>query len=313
VKSAFKVLKNNEGQRLDVFLSSKIPDTSRSFVQKQIKDGCVMVHNKLVSKSKYLVKEGDNIEVDVKEKEEKVIDIRPVKMPIDIVFQNKYLLVVNKRHGICVHPAVGNWENTLINGLLYKFRELVNIGSGNKLGLIHRIDKETSGLVLVALSNKALWFFSRQFEEREVKKSYLAVVRGDIGKVFKSRKKLVVSNYLGRNKKNRKKITIVEKEKGRIATTYIYNIKTVHNKELGSISLVKAMPKTGRTHQIRVHLQHLGFPIVGDTVYGRSTKYKRMMLHAYKLTIRMLSGKKRTFRAEIPQEFHELFDINTNS
>ncbi|MFC1780197.1 RluA family pseudouridine synthase [Patescibacteria group bacterium] len=311
MKSTFKVIKSNEGQRLDIFLSSVITDSSRSYLQKQIKNGSILLNDQKVLKSNHPVREGDIIKVEIKEKSEKEIVVKPIEMPIDIVFQNKDLVVVNKKHGICVHPAVGNWENTLINGLLYKYKELAKVGSGNKLGLIHRIDKETSGLVLVALSNKALWFFSRQFEEREVEKSYLAVVKGDINKAFKGRRKLQVSNYLGRNRRNRKKITVVEKEKGRIATTNVYHIRTVRDMKLGSVSLVKAMPKTGRTHQIRVHLSNLGFPIIGDEIYGKGVKYKRMMLHAYKLTVKMISGKSRTFQAVIPQEFHKLFDIDT--
>lgn len=282
-------------------------DESRSFIQKLIRAGHVGVNEKIVKKGSFRLKEKSKIKVDVKKHTGVETNIKAVSIPLDILYQDKDLIVVNKESGICVHPSKGNWDNTLINGLLFKFKSLSKVGTPNKFGLIHRIDKDTSGLVLIALNNKALWYFSRQFEEREVKKEYIAVVTGDAGKIF-GKESFGVSNYIGRHPIKRKKLAVVKKERGRLATTYFNFLSVMEATNQKKISLVLAKPVTGRTHQIRVHLAHLSLPILGDAVYG-NMKYKRLMLHAYKIKLKMLDGNERTFVAPVPRVFCELFNI----
>lgn len=308
MKFSFVVSGSNIGQRLDFFLSSRLKDFSRSLIQKSVRRGDVKVGNLVVVKNSHLVKKRDKVEICIEEYKDEAKEVVPTPMPIDIIYQDKDVLVVNKDIGVPVHPAKGNWENTLINGLVYKFKRIKKVGKSYKLGLIHRIDKETSGLVLIALNNKSLWYFSRQFEQREVEKYYLAVVRGNVKRLFKMKKRLMISNYIGRHPKYRKRMAVVNKEKGKVATTNFYFLNNNLHKNLGEISMVLAELITGRTHQIRLHLSHIGFPVIGDKIYGNK-KYKRMMLHAFKIKIRMLNRKVKAFEAPIPSQFYKLFNI----
>lgn len=304
----FEVQEDEDGQRLDRMIVSHLANKSRSFIQKCIKKGLVKVNGKLVTKRSFRVSKTEEIEVEVKKDSKQGNYIRPSPMPIDIVYRDKDLLVVNKRAGVPVHPAKGNRDKTLINGLLYKFKELVKVGTPVKFGLVHRIDKDTSGVILVALNSHALWYFSRQFEEREVGKYYVAVVSGEIKKIFRQREKFACSNYIGRHPKDRKKMAVVAKEKGKLATTNFYYLESSLYEKLGRLSLVIAEPKTGRTHQVRVHLSHLGYPIIGDGIYGKK-KFSRMLLHAYMIKCKMLDGNIKVFKAPIGDEFSDLFDI----
>lgn len=304
---SFQVKKGTSGQRLDVFLSSQMKDLSRNFIQARIKEGRVSINRKVIFKCSHVLKRGDTININIKEDKTKPYKFRPRNIPIDIVYQDKELLVVDKKAGVPIHPGSGNWNNSLMNGLVYKFRKLSKVGKPPRFGLIHRLDKDTSGVVMVALSEKALWYFSRQFEQREVDKFYLAVVRGNIASLFKKKKMLVISNYLSRHPKDRKKMSIASSRSGKLATTNFYFIERQPFYKTEEISLVLAKPKTGRTHQIRVHLASLGFPIMGDKLYGKS-KFSRMLLHAYKIRCKMYDGKVKEFKSQIPQEFRELFE-----
>jgi 23S rRNA pseudouridine1911/1915/1917 synthase len=308
MKHSFQVQEKSSGQRLDLFLHSRIRDRSRSNISKYVKSGGVRINKETVKKVSYNVKAGDKIVVEIEELPKVERKFSSYRMSIDIVYQDANLVVVNKPAGITVHPGVGNWDKTLIHGLAYQFRRLDKVGQPPKFGLIHRIDKDTSGLIMVALSDKALWYFSRQFEKREVYKLYIAVVKGDISGLFMGEKKLIVSNYIARHPKARKKMAIVEKERGKLATTAFFYLDFTKHKTLGKISLILASPKTGRTHQIRVQLAHLGYPILGDKVYGK-LKYRRMLLHAYKIRCKMLDQKVKEFEAGIPEDFGELFDV----
>lgn len=302
----FNVKKESSGKRLDVFLSANFDKISRSHIQSIIESGEVSINSRVVMKKNTIVKEGDAISVNYDRKKKSEVDLKPCQMDIDILYESERFLVVNKKEGITVHPGCGHSNDTLINGLLYKYKDFGDVGKPRRLGLVHRIDKDTSGIVLVALDNYALWFFSRQFEKRNVEKVYIAIVRGDIRDVLKEDKPFCLSNYLGRNRNNRKKMAVVDKSLGKLATTYFYFLGYRKNSSLGEISIVAAKPKTGRTHQIRVHLKSLGFPIIGDKVYG-SCSFKRMLLHAISLRIKMLNGRYKSFRTSVPSAFDKFF------
>ncbi|MBU0975929.1 MAG: RluA family pseudouridine synthase [Patescibacteria group bacterium] len=301
-----KIDKTNEGKRLDVFLTEKIEDKTRSQIQRLIRSGDVLIGGDKVTKCGIHLKKGELINVSQMPPEQ-TKRILPKKMNIQILYKGFGLLVVNKLQGVSVHPGSGDAEDTLLNGLIYKYKELLNVGSELRFGLINRIDKDTSGIVLVALNTRALWYYSRQFEEREVKKYYLTVVSGDIGHLFGQRQNIVITSYIGRNSKNRKKMTEVNKLRGRLATTECSFLGSFINDRLGKYSIVLARPITGRTHQIRVHLNGKGFPIVGDKKYG-GVVYERMMLHSLAIKLKMTNNAVKCFRTEIPGSFLQLFD-----
>lgn len=310
---SIRVKKDEARQRLDVFLALLISNKSRSHIQKCIKNGEVKVNDSVVTKAGYLIQTGEVIQVEFEEEPTRTIKIKPKKMPIDVIYKDVNLAVVNKKAGIPVHPGAGNWNNTLINGLIYKFRELSKVGKPSKFGLIHRIDKDTSGLVMIALDDEALWYYSRLFEKREVIKLYLALVSGDICKSVRNKKRFTITNYIARHPRNRKEMAVVDKDKGRLATTVFYPLDAIKYDKLGVISVLLVQPKTGRTHQIRVHLKHLSHPILGDSIYGKDKfvdkkSISRMFLHAYFLRCRMLDGKTGEFRAPIPDEFTSFFE-----
>jgi len=196
------------------------------------------------------------------------------------------LIVVDKPVGMVVHPATGNPSGTLVNALLFKYKNLKEVGERIRSGLINRIDKDTSGIVFVGKTNRGLWFYSRQFANRYVKKEYIAVVKGDFSKIVDKRNSYKLSTYMDRNPVKRKKFAVVKEGKGRIAIT---GFKFLGLSKDGNFSLVKAFPETGRTHQIRVHLTYLGYPIVGDVIYG-GLGYDRLLLHSHKAKLNLLSG-----------------------
>lgn len=284
----YEVTKEDVGQRLDLYLTFKSGKLSRSMVKKQIEKNNIYVNGEVEFRPNYKVSLGDKIEARYEDQKIPFDKIVPQNIPLKIIYEDDDLLAIDKPAGMVVHPATSNWDNTLLNAVAYKYKEMENVGDKTRAGLIHRLDKDTSGVVLVGKTNKALWYYTKLFSQREVKKTYIALVRGD----FASKLGIVqeVENYLGRNERNRKKFTKVPPSKGRLAKTTIKFVKLVKKPE-GIFSLVEAYPETGRTHQIRVHLSSLGFPIMGDIVYGKGNDYKRLMLHAWKLELKLMSGK----------------------
>ncbi len=247
----------------------------------------------------YKVHEGDKIELHA-EPVAPPREIVPEDLPLDILYEDEDLLVINKPTGLTVHPATGNWTGTLMNAVHFHFNKAREVGDKYRSGLIHRLDKDTSGIVLIGKTNLGLWHYSKLFAERKVDKTYLAVVTGNINRVMNNGR-ITVTNYLGRNPGNRKKIAVMNEQKGRLAVS---EIKLVKIKEIDNqwYSVVEVKPKTGRTHQIRVHLTSLGFPVLGDTIYGK-TPYSRLMLHAWKLNLLSPQGKELHFEAKLPEEF----------
>jgi len=294
----------DQKERLDVFIKRYLPLKSRSSIQKLINRGYVFINNKLISKNGHFVEDKDVIKLTQINIERKIREYKPVKMNFEVLYQDKDTLVINKPVGISVHKGSGKEQKTVLDGLLYKFRKLKEIGEEKRFGLVHRLDKDTSGVLLVALSDHALWYYSRQFENREVEKIYLAVVFGDIEKKFKS-DNFEISGLITRNIRDRKKM-MMSKDKGKHSVSEFFVIKKLKHKKLGTITLLKVILKTGRTHQIRVHLSSNGFPVIGDTIYG-GKDFSRLLLHAYSVKFKLINGEETRIYSDIPEEITNLF------
>ena len=239
--------------RLDVYLTHQIENATRNKVQQGIAGGSVLVNGKIV-KSSYPVSPSDVIEITLPRPPRS--DAQPENIPLNIVYEDEHLLVVNKRAGMVTHPAYSNYTGTLVNALLYHSNRLSTVNTGLRPGIVHRLDKDTSGLLVVAKTNQAHSFLSRQFAKHTIEREYWAIVWG----LFKERSGLIEAN-LGRSKKDRKKVSVTSH--GKPAATEFAVIK-----RLDFLSLVKLKLRTGRTHQIRVHLSHIGHPVFGDPTYG---------------------------------------------
>ena len=272
------------GERIDSFLAKRL-DLTRTRVQELIKSEQVKVNNKKI-KSSYKIEENDEIEVIIPEIE----DIK-----IDIVFEDKDIAIINKQAGLVVHPAQGHYSGTLVNAILYHIKDLSGINGEIRPGIVHRLDKDTSGLIIIAKNDKAHLELTNMFQNKEIKKTYLAIVKGKLNK-----KKGRIVTQIGRDRNDRKKMTVLDSlTQGKNAIT---NFRVIDQNE--RFSLVKVDIETGRTHQIRVHMKYMGYPILGDAVYGRVDSEKRQMLHAYKLEfLHPITKEKMEIIAELPDDF----------
>jgi 23S rRNA pseudouridine1911/1915/1917 synthase len=285
-------------QRLDKYLVACLPDFSRSRLQSLIKDGRVSVNGVTAHKSGQMI---DAISIVLVSPPEPVSTVLvPEHIPLDIVFENEDLIVVNKPAGMVVHPAAGHISGTLIHAALAHAPQMEGIGGQGRPGVVHRLDKDTSGLILLAKNDKTHRWLVNQFKDRKVEKIYLALVDGrppsPIGRV---------DAPIGRSPAHRQKMAVVPPSRGRQAITEYHTLET-----LPEHTLLEVHPITGRTHQIRVHMAFLGCPVAGDTIYGRrqsSLPVKRFFLHAARLTIR-LPGEQvpRRFEAPLPLELGEV-------
>ena len=263
------------GERIDSFLSGKTEFT-RTRIQQLIKDKNITVNGK-PTKSSYKIEENDEIAIEVPEVE--TTEIKPENIKIDIVYEDSDIAVINKQAGLVVHPAHGHYSGTLVNAILYHIKDLSGINGEIRPGIVHRLDKDTSGLIVIAKNDKVHTALTEMFQEKKIRKTYLAILKG---KLNKSEGKIVTQ--IGRDKNDRKKMTVIDDiTKGKNAIT---NYRVISQNNL--FTLVKVNIETGRTHQIRVHMRHLGYPILGDSVYGRKDNEKRQMLHAYKLEFYIL-------------------------
>ncbi|MBE6049848.1 MAG: RluA family pseudouridine synthase [Clostridium sp.] len=296
-ETIFNIDENFEGQRIDKYLSSAFEGQSRSYLQGLIEKGNVLVNNKII-KSNYKLKNFDEIVVTLPEPLELKVEAEDI--PLDIVYEDKDVIVVNKPQGMVVHPAPGNYSGTLVNALLHYCTDLSSINGVIRPGIVHRIDKDTTGILVVAKNDKAHNFLSDQLRDHSMKREYFALVEGRIKEDTG-----VIDKPLGRNKKDRLKIGIVPD--GRRAVTH-YEVLERFN----STTLIKCVLETGRTHQIRVHMASIGHPLVGDPLYGfKKQKYKLegQMLHAKTLGFIHPSTKKyMEFTSELPKYFKELLD-----
>ncbi len=291
-------IKINEEQnleRIDKVLSN-ILDYSRSKVQAMIKDSAILVNNDIV-KANYKVKTNDLVTIE--EMVEREIELEPEDIDIDIIYEDDYLLVVNKDYQLVVHPGAGNISGTLVNALLYHIKDFKAIKGEIRPGIVHRIDKETSGLLVVAKTDSALADLSEQMKNKTVTRKYIGLVEGviphNLGKI---------NAPIGRDPKNRQKMAVTEKGKPSITN---FKVITRYPKH----TLIECLLETGRTHQIRVHLDYIGHPLVGDPKYGRrktETKYGQF-LHAKTLGFIHPNTKKYIeFDSELPQYFKEYLE-----
>ena len=272
---------NGRQIRLDLFLTMKFPGKTRSFIKKQILSGAVEINGSVVKKSAYPIKEGSIITF----KEPEIIKsgIEVFDYALEIIYEDDYFAAVNKPAGIPAHPGKGNYDNTLVNILIGKISDLSGIGGVERPGIVHRLDKDTSGIMLIAKNDFSHNALASSFKNREIKKTYFAVTYGII-----PQKSGCIEGFIKRDSKSRVKMEMAQKEGGKHCVTRFENVKSIR----GAATLLKVMPETGRTHQIRVSLFEKGYPIVGDKLYKRKDiegRYKslnfvkRQMLHAYML------------------------------
>ena len=282
-------------RRLDLVVTEKLGRLSRSRVRDLIETGHIKLKGQLARPSQ-IVRAGDLITVS--EPEPVPAALTPAPIPLQFLFEDEYLAVINKPAGLAVHPGAGQPDGTLVNALLYHCRNLSGVGGELRPGVVHRLDKETSGCLVVAKTDRVHQRLSRQFADRQVEKFYLAICAG----IFRQ-KSGEIHEPIGRHPIHRQKMAV--QAKGRQALTRFKVIKAFDGNTAVLCRLL-----TGRTHQIRVHLQHLGHPILGDKVYGRRTSGDRLMLHSWRLAFTHPETEKWVeFTAEIPQEFGQL-DIN---
>jgi 23S rRNA pseudouridine1911/1915/1917 synthase len=294
----FIVEEDSKNVRLDLYLSNKLDNKSRSYIQNLIEEGNVFV-NKAVKKSSYKLLVEDNVEVTIPNPV--ALNINPENIPLDILYEDSDVIVVNKPQGMVVHPAAGVHEGTLVNALISHCKDLSGINGVTRPGIVHRIDKDTSGVIVIAKNDYSHNKLAQQFKEHSMKRMYLALVEGivkqDAGTVDAS---------LARHPKERIKIAVVKD--GRRAVTHYNVVERYKNNTLIECSL-----ETGRTHQIRVHMAHINHPVVGDPVYGykkQRFKLDGQMLHAKLLGfIHPTSGEYMEFESKIPNYFENVLSI----
>ena len=280
-----------KGVRIDKFVAERIDRLSRSAVEKLIKKGLVLVDGVIVKPS-YRLKGGEHISVTILPPPP--LEPSPSPIPLDVIYEDEWLIAINKPAGLVVHPACGHRDDTLVNALLARWPELRGVGEKWRLGIVHRLDKGTSGLIVVAKDERTQRDLQRQFKERKVRKVYLALVKGVVqpseGKI---------EAPIARHPRHRKKMAVIAG--GREAITEYKVLEYFPN-----YTYLEAYPRTGRTHQIRVHFSHVGHPVVGDRVYGRSSGslgLERPFLHAYILGFHHpFTGRYMELKAPLPEE-----------
>lgn len=283
------------GTRADVFLAAKL-GVSRSNMQKLLEDGRVKRGEKII-KANYKVRAGEMFVVDIPEPEP--IEAVPENIPLDIIYEDDDVAVLNKARGMVVHPAPGNYTGTLVNALLYHCSNLSGINSAIRPGIVHRLDKDTSGIMIVAKNDAAHISLSQQIQSKTAVRTYLAVVRGNI-----KTDSGTIETQIARDKTDRKKMAVV-KEGGRDAIT---DYKVLER--FGKYTLVRCKLRTGRTHQIRVHMEYLGYPLVGDPKYSpMKTPFgiKGQALHSHTLEFtHPRTGERMKFEAPLPEDMHKI-------
>jgi 23S rRNA pseudouridine1911/1915/1917 synthase len=313
----FEVEKNHDLIRIDKFLLLRISNNNRTKIQKSILAGNVFCNNTLV-KSNYKVKPNDKISIRF-EYEPYSKEIIPENIPLDVVFEDNDIIIINKPSNMVVHPSYGHYSGTLIHALLHRFKDIKVNNDNQRPGLVHRLDKNTTGLIVIARNEDALTYLSAQFASRTIKRTYVALVWGDV-----KEEKGTITGNIGRNKKNRKIMTVFQDEnEGKHAVTHYEVLERFRY-----VTLVKCHLETGRTHQIRVHMKHIGHPLFNDNEYGgdkilRGTtfsKYKqfvqncfqilpRQALHATNLSLRHPKNDELvSFQVDLPADLHNVVD-----
>ena len=289
--------------RLDKFLASRV-DASRSRVQKAIKDGKILVNQKVISETDFPIKLGDQVELPEFESDE----LKPSDIKLQVVFENSDLAVIDKPAGMVAHPGAGNTEDTLANALLSHFPGIEKVGEPHRPGIVHRLDEDTSGLIVIAKTAAAYAYLKKMFVDRAVEKEYLALVHGIPSKLHE-----VINLPL-------EKVPLKQKMKVGSGKEAITEYSVVASDPSGQFSLLRVKLHTGRTHQIRAHLAHIGLPIVGDKVYGKKdNKLKdrpasaeasagRQFLHAHRLKFQLMNGTWIDLESELPKDLQEVLD-----
>ena len=292
----------NEKIRLDAYISKEIEDLSRSMIQKLLEEDKINVNGK-IEKPSYKVQEGDIIEVSIEKPKEVKIEAQDI--PLDIIYEDNDILVVNKQKGLVVHPANGNPDGTLVNAIMAHCKDsLSGIGGELRPGIVHRLDKDTSGLLIIAKNDKAHIQVSEQIKNREVKKTYIALVRGTIAE-----DEATINMPIGRSTKDRKKMAVTKNGKDAVTHFRVLNRYTTNK---GSYTLLEIKIDTGRTHQIRVHMAEIGHPVIGDSVYSNGKNefgVEGQCLHAKRLEfVHPITGKEMKLEAPLPEYFKKMVE-----
>lgn len=290
------VNENDKGKRLDIYIAENFNELSRTMIKKLIESNNILVNDKS-EKVSYKVQANDNISIDVPEAKE--TKLKAQEIPLDIIYEDNDIIVVNKPKGMVVHPANGNPDGTLVNAILAICKNsLSGIGGELRPGIVHRLDKDTSGLIIVVKNDKAHINMSEQIKERNVKKTYIALVRGNVPE-----EEATINMPIGRSTKDRKKMAVTKN--GKQAITHFKVLK-----RYSKYTLLEIKIETGRTHQIRVHMAEIGYPVVGDAVYSNGKNefgIEGQMLHAYKLEfMHPITNKHMELTAPLPQYFEEI-------
>jgi 23S rRNA pseudouridine1911/1915/1917 synthase len=291
---------HNDPGRLDVYLTQCLPEFSRSRIQKLIKDGHVKINKEVQKKTGAVLVRNSKVEINIPEKEKGVL--LSEKIPLDIIYENDDLVVINKPAGMVVHPAPGHSTGTLVNAILGYIPEIEGIGGEERPGIVHRLDKDTSGIIIIAKNDHAHRWLQDQFKSRKVEKKYIALVDGKPptpnGKI---------DAPIGRSSSHRKLMAVVPDSRGRESVSEYFTLEN-----FAAHTLLEIHPLTGRTHQIRVHLASVGCPIVGDTIYGRrksTIPMQRHFLHAGELVITIPGEKSpRRFISPLPDDLQTPLD-----
>lgn len=294
-----QVAEENSKKRVDVFLAELIDDFSRSYIQKGIEEGWVKVNGKTV-KPNYKLKCGDVVEAQIPAP--KALSLEPENIPLDIIYEDQDIIVINKPRGMVVYPAPGNYSGTLVNALLYHAKDLSGINGVLRPGIVHRLDKDTSGAIVVAKNDQAHRALADQFKGKKVKKTYLAIVWGNLPE-----DRATIEAPIGRHPVKRVEMAVDAKH-GKEAITHFKVLE-----RFGDFTFVEVNIETGRTHQIRVHMSYIGHPVVGDPLYSRKKNpfnIKGQALHAFRLGLyHPRSGEFMTFEAPVPEDFNEILNI----
>jgi len=311
------ITEEDAGSRLDIVLTKLLPELTRSNLKKIIELNQVKINNIIINSPSKKLKINDNIEINLIPKQE--IKIEPYKTKLNIVFEDEDILVINKPAGMVVHPGAGNYTETLVNALIYKYKKLSDLNGSTRPGIVHRIDKETSGLLVVAKNNKAHAHLGKQFNDHSISRTYQALVWGVL-RPLSGR----IETLIGRSRKNRQLMSVTEIT-GKKAVTNYSTLKVFDIKDIPKISFVECQLETGRTHQIRVHMAYKGNSLLGDQQYGKKNlKFKklneefaeklkvlnRQALHAKNLGfIHPTTNKFISFESELPADFKKILNL----
>jgi 23S rRNA pseudouridine1911/1915/1917 synthase len=314
----FSINKKNSGERLDIFLSKKITTLSRSYIKKLIEKNQVILNNITNTSPSSKVKTNDKIIINIIKDEN--YDLIPSRIKLNIIFEDRDILILNKPKGMVVHPGAGNYTNTLVNALIYKYKKkLSDVNGSSRPGIVHRIDKDTSGLLVVAKNNKSHSNLGKQFSDHTIRRKYQCLAWGVV-RPLSGR----IETLISRNKKNRQLMTVSDIS-GKKAITNYKTVKVFNIINIPKISLIECELETGRTHQIRVHLKHKGTSLLGDKQYGKKNiKFKKVnkdffnllsklggqALHAQTLEFIHPTKKKwLSFKSNLPLDFKKTLDL----